>query len=79
MLKGRNARALLVSVTMGYNVKRVGVLIRHLRAEPRLENTKVMVGGYAFNSVDGLWRVVGADGFAKDAGETIRVVNELLK
>jgi methanogenic corrinoid protein MtbC1 len=79
MLKGRNARALLVSVTMGCNVKRVGLLIRHLRAEPRLENTKVVAGGYAFNSVDGLWRVVGSDGFAKDAGETIRVVNELLK
>ena len=79
MLKERNAKALLVSATMGYNVKRVRVLIRHIRADPRLEKLKVMVGGYAFNSVEGLWSVVGADGFARDAEETIRVVNELLK
>ena len=33
MLKERKAKALLVSVTMGYNIKRVRVLIRHIRAE----------------------------------------------
>jgi hypothetical protein len=33
---------------------------------------------YAFNSAEGLWGVVGADGFAKDAEEATRVVNKLL-
>jgi methanogenic corrinoid protein MtbC1 len=78
MLKERNAKALLVSVTMGYNIKRVRVLIRHIRADPRLDGLKVVVGGYAFNNVEGLWNAIGADGFAKDADEAVRVVNGLL-
>ncbi len=79
MLKERKAKALLVSVTMGYNIKRVRVLIRHIRAESTLEGIKVVVGGYAFNNVEGLWSAIGADGFAKDADEAVRVVNSLLK
>jgi hypothetical protein len=37
---------------------------------------KVVVGGYAFNNVEELWSVVGADGFVKDADETIGVVTD---
>ncbi len=78
-LKERKARALLVSATMGYNVKRVKMLIRHIRAEPDLANVKILVGGWAFNNVDGLWNAIGADGFAKDADGAVKVVNDLLK
>ena len=79
ILKERKAKGLLVSVTMGYNVKRVRTLIRHVRADPALENLKVVVGGYVFNNVEGLWSAVGADGFAKNVDDAVRVVNELLK
>ena len=79
ILKERKASALLISATMGYNVKRVRMLIRHVRADPGLEKLKVIVGGYAFNNVDGLWKVIGADGFAKDADGAVQVVNDLVK
>lgn len=79
ILKERKAKALLVSATMGYNVKRVRMLIRHVRADPGLESLKIVVGGYAFNNVEGLWKVIGADGFAKNADDAVRAINEMLK
>ena len=50
---------------MGYNVKRVRMPIRHVRADPGLEKLKVVVGGHAFNNVDWLWKVIGAGGFSR--------------
>jgi hypothetical protein len=37
----------------------------------------VILCGYAFNNVAGLWKVIGADGFAADADGAVRVVNDL--
>lgn len=34
------------------------------------------MGGYAFNNGDGPWRIIRADGFARDAEGAARVVNE---
>jgi methanogenic corrinoid protein MtbC1 len=76
--KDRQAKALLVSATMGFNVRHVRDLISMLRADPALEGLKVMVGGYPFNTVDGLWRTVGADAFARDADEAVSKINEML-
>jgi len=75
--KDRKAKVLMVSVTMAYNVKRVRSLIKHARADPALTDLKILVGGNPFNSVEDLWRSIGADGFAKDAKDAVRLVNEM--
>jgi MerR family transcriptional regulator, light-induced transcriptional regulator len=77
ILKKQNASMLLVSATMVYNVRRVKSLISQVRADPKLRAVKVIVGGYPFNNVDGLWRTVGADAYAKDAEEAVTVVNDI--
>lgn len=74
----RQAKALLVSATMGFNVKHVQQLISLVRADPNLRDLKVMVGGFPFNTVDGLWQQVGADASARDAEDAVKVVNRML-
>jgi len=39
--------------------------------------TKIMVGGRMFNDFPGLWKKVGADGFAEDANGAARVAAKL--
>jgi methanogenic corrinoid protein MtbC1 len=39
----------------------------------------VLVGGYTFNIVPDLWKKVGADGYAPDAGEAVTVARSLFE
>jgi methanogenic corrinoid protein MtbC1 len=78
IIKQRKAKGLFVSATMGYNVTKVRQLVEDVRSDPELQDVKIVVGGYPFNSVKGLVRSVGADGYARDAEEAIRVANDLL-
>jgi hypothetical protein len=55
------------------------VFIRQVRADQLLENIKFVVGGYAFNDVEGLRSVIGADRLSMDAEGAVQVVNELLR
>ncbi|MEI6795956.1 MAG: cobalamin-dependent protein [Methanomassiliicoccales archaeon] len=77
-LKQVGADLLMASVTMGYNVKGVRELIKTIRADPELKKVKIIVGGHPFNESPGLWKLVGADGFARDAEQAIVLVNDLL-
>ena len=76
-LKQVNAGLLMVSATMGYNVKSVRELVQAVRADPELQKVKIVVGGYPFNESPCLWKQMGADGFARDAAQVIGVVNRL--
>jgi methanogenic corrinoid protein MtbC1 len=38
---------------------------------------RILVGGAPFNSLPGLWKDVGADGYARDAVEAIAVAAAL--
>ena len=76
-LKQRKARLLMISATMGYNVKNVRDLTRSVRSDAELKDVKIVVGGYPFNHVSDLWRSVGADGTAADANEVVSVANRL--
>jgi methanogenic corrinoid protein MtbC1 len=54
-----------ISATMLFNVGAVRQMIGAVRGEFG-ERLQIMVGGAAFKAVPGLWRTVGADGFASD-------------
>lgn len=76
-LKQRKAGMLMISATMGYNVKNVRELVRSVRSDGELNMVKIVVGGYPFNQIVDLWRSVGADGYARDAEEVLIVANEM--
>ena len=79
MLKQRRAKGLFISATMGHNVNQVLYLVEEIRRDPELAGLKIVVGGYPFNEVEGLWKEVGADGYAKDAEFAVSVANDLIR
>ncbi len=78
LVKERKAKAVLVSATMGFNVRHVRDLVAMIRADPALLDLKVVVGGFPFNTVEGLWASVGADAHARDAEGAVSTMNRIL-
>ncbi len=77
-LREHNADILAVSATMSYHVDAVRELIAAVRGDPGVGTVPILAGGYPFSKDRGLWRVVGADGFASDAQAAIRSAEQLL-
>jgi methanogenic corrinoid protein MtbC1 len=67
----RRPHVLAISATLSVHVKSVADLIAATRAAGR--PPRILVGGSPFNSLPGLWKDVGADGYARDAAEAIAV------
>jgi methanogenic corrinoid protein MtbC1 len=73
----RRAEILAVSATMTFHIERVRELIAATRQSGL--KVRVMVGGYPFNIAPGLWRNVGANGYAPNAQEAIPVAERLIE
>jgi methanogenic corrinoid protein MtbC1 len=69
MLCNRKPDLLALSSAMPFNLDRVHESIQALRARVELEAMRIMVGGRVFRSMEDLWRLTGADGWARDAQE----------
>ena len=67
---------LAVSASLLQHVKAVQALIATIRANSDLASLKIIVGGHPFNIDTGLWKKVGADGFAPDAQQAIAFASE---
>lgn len=65
-----------LSVTMPFNLQRTRELIAAFRAQAGAGRTRFLVGGHAFGLEPELWRVVGADAFAKDAHDAVQRARE---
>lgn len=68
---------LAVGVTMHYHLEEAQRLIEAVRASRDAGEVHILVGGYTFRAVEGLWKRLGADGTAGDAGGAVRLANEL--
>jgi len=68
---------LLVSATMACHVHIVTELITAIRADQRLKDLKIMVGGNPFNTDPELWKETGADTFAKDAVSALETAMDM--
>ncbi len=68
---------LLISVTMAYHLPAVEELIALVQSLQTGLPIKIMVGGYPFNLDADLWRRVGADAYATDAGKALELVGRL--
>jgi methanogenic corrinoid protein MtbC1 len=73
-----DAQLLALSTTMTFHLKQLMDVIRSLRRTQKL-TVKILVGGYPFNISSGLWKKVGADGYARDAGEALQEAERLIQ
>lgn len=72
-------QCLAISATMTFHVSAVEDMIRKIRSAPGISpDLKILVGGYPFKVAEGLWKKVGADGFAMDATEAIALADKLI-
>jgi len=67
-----------ISATITPHVDLVRQFIQQLRSRPSLKKVRVLVGGYPFNQDAGLWKSLGADGFASNADDAIAWAGKLL-
>lgn len=72
----QRADVLLVSATLPPHIAAAAEIVRLVRANPALANARVIVGGRAFRMEPGLWRTIGADGYAANADECIALLHE---
>lgn len=71
-------QCLAISATMTFHVSAVEALIKLIKSSPSVPSDLViLVGGYPFKVAEGLWKSVGADGFAMNATEAIKLANKL--
>lgn len=73
------ANLLALSAGTPLAVRSVASLISEVRAAPSGEKAAVMVGGLPFRLAPGLWRKVGADGFAQRASEAPAAAMQLVR
>ncbi|QHL86087.1 cobalamin-binding protein [Nibribacter ruber] len=78
-LRDQKPDLLLLSATMTYHVPAVEAAIEAVKKAQDLQDIKIMVGGYPFNTAEGLWQQVGADGHSKNAQEALELAQELIK
>jgi len=70
----RAPHVLAISATMSFHAQGVAELIAATRAAGN--PPRILVGGPPFNSLPGLWKDVGADGYAPDAAGAVAVAAE---
>ncbi|PKO19828.1 cobalamin B12-binding domain protein [candidate division BRC1 bacterium HGW-BRC1-1] len=73
----RKADVLAVSSTMTFHLRQVREIIAAVRASPSARSVKILVGGYPFSVVTGLWTEIGADGSGISASGAVDVGNQL--
>jgi methanogenic corrinoid protein MtbC1 len=69
---------LALSVTMPFHQSLLQETIAKVRASDADGRVKIIVGGHALNSSKNLWRNVGADGYAANAEEAVRLAKQLV-
>jgi methanogenic corrinoid protein MtbC1 len=74
----RNPDLLAISATMTFHLPEAQKMIQMLKSENTTSSIKVLVGGRPFNIDKGLWKKIGADGFAENAKEAVEAANELV-
>jgi methanogenic corrinoid protein MtbC1 len=63
---------------MPFNQTRLIDTIKAVRELADAKALKIMIGGFAANAFPDLWQRVGADGYARDAEQAVRMASQLL-
>lgn len=77
-VEGTGPDLLAMSCTLPVYLPGLQELIGRLRADAGTAHVPVLVGGQAFRPGEAVWRVTGADGFARDAAGILSAANALV-
>jgi len=75
VLRDNHSNILAISASMTFHIPAVREVIAAVRSAS--QETRILVGGYAFKVAPNLWRDVGADFWTKDAVEAISLIGGL--
>ncbi|MGM0500132.1 MAG: cobalamin B12-binding domain-containing protein [Bacillota bacterium] len=78
LLEEKEIDLLALSVTLPNQLEKTRNLITAVHKNEKLSKLKIMVGGRIFMQNNYLWQKIGADGFAIDAKEAVKVADSLL-
>lgn len=71
-------QCLAISATMTFHVSAVEEMIRKIKSSSAISpDLKIIVGGYPFKVAEGLWKNIGADGYAPSAEEAVELTDKL--
>jgi MerR family transcriptional regulator, light-induced transcriptional regulator len=73
-----NADVLGISAAMPFRRTELNDLVQSVRTLDGIKNLKIIVGGNALRVSPGLWKRMGADGFAEDAQGAVLLANRLI-
>lgn len=77
-LRDGEANLLAISITMGNNIQFAIDLINQIKRDSVLSKIKIIVGGRVFDESKDLWRKVEADGYGRNAVESVEIGNKLM-
>lgn len=69
---------LALSVTVVPHLKQLRRIITAIRDDKELSSLKILVGGYALNTQQDLWKKLGADAYAVDAQTAVETAKKLV-
>ena len=78
IIEEKNIDVLAISATLPNQLEESKGLISAVREKDKLSQVKIMVGGRLFMQNNNLWQKIGADGFAIDAKEAVKVADSIL-
>ncbi len=71
LVRDRRPAFVALSVTMPFGLAKARSIIAGVHAVPASPPVRCLVGGKVFNDQPGLWKELGADGWAKDAHDAV--------
>jgi methanogenic corrinoid protein MtbC1 len=78
LIEKKDIDLLAISATLPDQLEESRSLINAVHENNKFTNLKIMVGGRLFLQSNDLWQKIGADGFAIDAKEAVKVADSLL-
>ncbi len=70
---------LAISVAIPFNLDQADQLIRQVRSQQQFSQLRIMLGGQAFSYHERLWESLGADGYASNAREAVKLAAQWQK
>lgn len=77
-LEDKQPDLLGISTTIPYHLDQMSDLIKNVKASSSIDKLPILVGGRPFNIDPELWKKVGADGQASDAGTALYTADRLM-
>lgn len=77
VVRKRRPDIVAVGATLGLHLPAVAAFVGAMKRDPTIARIPILVGGAAFAGEDGLWREMGADGYARDALDALQVADAL--